>query len=209
MMLRAALLDMDGTLFDSHIDFLSLRESIGLPRDGRPILEQLEDATPQLRAHALSLLHAAEREGARTGTLIPGTEPLLAMLRNQDVKTALVTNNSKASLETFLERFPLRFDLVLSREDGASKPAPDLFNHALRVLEVAPKEAIAIGDTHLDCLAAVRAGVGHIVLIDLPEWMRDHLPQEAECQHVDSLASAHAMVAQLLGIPVPDSVARS
>ena len=74
MQIRAALLDMDGTLFDSRIDWLALRRKIELPWDGRPILAQLQDAPPDIRKKGLALLHEAERVGAENGELIPGTE---------------------------------------------------------------------------------------------------------------------------------------
>jgi len=199
MTLRAALLDMDGTIFDSSIDFLALRQAMGLPRDGRPILQQLEGATPDVRSRALELLHEAERRGAQAGSLIPGTERLLALLRTHRVQVALITNNSRTSVDTVLRRFPLEFDLTLCREDGATKPAPDLFHRALESLDVPPEEAMAIGDTHLDCQAAFGAGIAHIVLIGLPDWMLAHIPTGAACRHVSDLDAACLAVAEVLG----------
>ena len=197
---RAVLLDMDGTIFDSQIDFLAQREAIGLPRDGRPILAQIQELSPELQHRALSLLHEAERKGAQTGVLIPGTERLLRVIKEQGAVVALVTNNSKASLDTFLQRFPLAFDVVLSREDGVSKPAPDLFHLALDRLDAQAADAIAVGDTHLDGLAAAAAGVRDIVLINLPDWMQAHVPADVEHHHVQDLRAACDTVEHLLRV---------
>ncbi|GAG17565.1 unnamed protein product, partial [marine sediment metagenome] len=119
MRIRAVLLDMDGTLFDSRIDWLALRKKIELPWDGRPILAQLRDAPSDIHAKGLALLHEAERVGAEDGELIPGTHELLESLRCHSVRCALITNNSRRSVETVLSRYRLSFDLVHTRDDGA------------------------------------------------------------------------------------------
>ena len=179
MTIRAALLDMDGTIFDSKIDWLALREKIRIPWDGRPILAQLREASPEDSAYGLAMLHEAEKDGAENGELIPGTHELLDLLRRHDVRCALITNNSRRSVETVLRRFALSFDLVLTRDDGAYKPNPDAFLGALDRLKVRPQEAAAIGDAHLDLIAARSAGIGEVILVGTPTWMRDHIPPDA------------------------------
>ena len=153
------LFDMDGTIYDSGIDFLAIRERLGLPQNGMPILDQLRTASPETRARGVELLHAAEAEGAANGQLIPGTIELLSWLRRRDIRCALITNNSRRSVEAVLAKHPLFFDLVLTRDDGAAKPEPDLFLKALEQLHIQPSHAVVVGDTHLDALAAHRAGI--------------------------------------------------
>ena len=198
MRIRAALLDMDGTVFDSRIDWLALREKIELPWDGRPILAQLHDASPDVRAKGLALLHEAERVGAEDGELIPGTHELLESLRRHFVRCALITNNSRRSVETVLSRYRLSFDLVHTRDDGASKPDPEGFLRALSELKVDPSEAIAIGDAHLDLIAAHRAGIGEIILVGTPPWMREHIPPDVEYQAAADLVEAREILERML-----------
>ncbi len=198
MRIRAALLDMDGTLFDSRIDWLALRKKIELPWDGRPILAQLRDAPSDIHAKGLALLHEAERVGAEDGELIPGTHELLESLRRHSVRCALITNNSRRSVETVLSRYRLSFDLVHTRDDGASKPDPEGFLRALSELEAEPSEAVAIGDAHLDLIAAHRAGIGEIILVDTPPWMREHIPPDVEYQAAADLSEAREILEQLL-----------
>lgn len=173
-----ALFDMDGTIYDSGIDFLALRERLGLPQNGMPILDQLRTASSEIRTHGVELLHAAEAEGAANGQVIPGAPELLAWLQERDIRCALITNNSRRSVKAVLKKHPLAFDLILTRDDGAAKPEPDLFLNALERLHVQPSRAVVIGDTHLDALAAHRAGIQEICLVSLRDWMAALIPTD-------------------------------
>jgi HAD superfamily hydrolase (TIGR01509 family) len=184
---RCVLFDMDGTLYDSGIDFLAIRDRLELPQDGRPILEQLREASPDVHARGIELLHAAEAEGAANGQLIPGTRELLSWLQERNILCALVTNNSRRSVDVILAAHPLSFDLILTRDDAATKPSPDLFLLALDRLDCRPSEAAAVGDTHLDALAAHRAGIREIHLVSLPDWMADIIPADVKYKAANDL----------------------
>jgi len=199
MAIRAVLFDMDGTIVDSGIDWLTFRKEIGLPSDGRPILEQLERSAPEARERGRSALHRAEREGADRAQLLPGAAELVAMLQTRGVRCALITNNSRASAETVLSRHRLSFDLVLTREDGAAKPDPGIFIDALRQLGVPSNEAAAIGDAHLDVIAAHRSGIERIIAVGMPPWMAEHVSPEIDYTHVADLHEAHALLVRMLG----------
>jgi len=200
MRIRAALIDMDGTIFDSRIDWMSLRERIDIPWDGRAILAQLAEAPPDVREHGLALLHGAERDGAENGELIPGTYELLACLRGHGVRCALITNNSRRSAETVLARYDLPFDLVLTRDEAPAKPEPTSFRRALSTFDVEPSEAIAIGDAHLDLIAAHCAGVREIVLVATPPRMREHIPPDVEYRTACDLLEVREIVERMLTV---------
>ena len=189
---RCVLFDMDGTLYDSGIDFLAIRNRLGLPQDGRPILEQLREASPEARVRGIELLHAAEAEGAANGQLIPGTRELLAWLHDKGIRCALVTNNSRQSVDVILAVHPLSFDVIVTRDDAATKPAPDLFLLALQRLHVDAAHTVAVGDTHLDALAAHHAGIREIYLVSLPDWMADVIPADIEYETAKNLAEVRA-----------------
>lgn len=195
--LRAVLFDMDGTVFDSHLDWIELRRAMGLVPDGRPILAQLEGASEGERSRCLAILREAEREGAERGEIVPGTLELLAALREYGVACALVTNNSRRSVETVLARHPMPFDLVMSRDDGAMKPDARALLLPLERLGVPPQDAMAIGDAHLDALAAHGAGVANILLVHLPDWMRSHIPPDVPYREARDLFEAREIVLSL------------
>jgi len=192
------LFDMDGTIYDSGIDFQAIRERLGLPQNGLPILAQLGSASPEKRACGIEMLHAAEAEGAANGHLIPGTMKLLAWLREQSVYCVLITNNSRRSVNTILATHPVEFDLILTREDAASKPEPDLFLMAMERLHILPSNAVAVGDTHLDAVAAHRAGIREIHLVSLRERMAALIPADVGYQAASDLDEVRTRIGEWL-----------
>jgi len=198
MAIRAVLFDMDGTIWDAPIDWLAVRREIDLPVDGRPIYAQLMDLPSQERDQGIQILERHEELGAKNGRLVRGTEELLRCLHDAHVKCALVTNNSRRSVERVLERNPLPFDVVLSRDDGALKPDPQAFLSALEQLDVQPDEAIAIGDAHLDLIASDRAGIAEFILIGDNHWIRERLPAGVPHHRAADLVEARGIIMRLL-----------
>jgi len=185
--ISCALFDMDGTLYDSELSFHALRRDLGLPTDGEPILVQLERLPKRLRDAGVQRLHAAEEEAAGRGSLLPGAAELLAWLHEQAVLCALITNNSRRSLDTVLRRLSLRFDLTLSRDDGPMKPDPALYIEALQRFGLSPDQAVAIGDSALDARAAHAAGIRSIFLVHLSPLAARLVPAELPYVAADSL----------------------
>ncbi len=196
---RAALFDMDGTIFDSQIDLAAVRRALNLPRDGRSFLEQLSERPPGEQERGMALLVEAEMRGAEVGRLLPGAEALLSLLHERGVRCALVTNNSRRSADAVLRRHPLPFDLVLTRDDGPAKPDPSSFRAALAHFAVEPARALAIGDAHLDLLAAHGAGVTEIILVAPQPWVLDFIPPDIPYRRAADLHEVREVVLELLG----------
>ncbi|HID10632.1 MAG TPA: HAD family hydrolase [Candidatus Latescibacteria bacterium] len=162
-MIRAVLLDMDGTITEPYIDWKGLRDEIGVP-EGVPIMEYINGLPEGRREEALRALEAWEEEAARNAPLAEGAGELLKELRTMGVRTALVTNSSRICVEIVLERLRFRPDAVLSREDGRIKPAPDLVKKAVAALGARPEETLMVGDGIYDLEAARAAGVRFLLL---------------------------------------------
>lgn len=198
MAIRVALIDMDGTIWDAPIDWPQVRRAIGLPWDGRPILEHLAEMPPKEREHGLQILEQHEAQGVEHGTIVPGTFELLGFLKASHIKCALVSNNSRQSVAAVLRQHELSFDLVLTRDDGVFKPNPDPFLTALERLKAGPNEALVIGDAHLDLLAAQRAGINKIILVGTKPWMRELFPADVSYHQAADLFAVKAIVVRLL-----------
>lgn len=144
----------------------------------QPALGPLARAAEQDRESLVSELHARKaqhfdallREGKVP--LRPGVARLMDEAHAADVRLAVVTNASRASLVSLLQHSlgPAqreKLDLVLCGDEGvAKKPAPDLYLAALNRLGIQPAQAVAIEDSQLGLQAAAEAGVATLVAIN-------------------------------------------
>jgi HAD superfamily hydrolase (TIGR01509 family) len=174
------LFDLDGTLVDSvYQHVLAWREAleeVGLSlavwrihrrigMSGGLLVQALgreigHRVTPQ-QARQLQKRHAAAfaRYRAFIGPL-PGARELLQHLSQAGVRYAIATSGRADSARPTLEALGVRPEVpVITRDEvHRAKPDPDLFLAAAQRLNVPIVEAIVVGDSVWDLLAARRAG---------------------------------------------------
>ncbi|MEU6507672.1 HAD-IA family hydrolase [Streptomyces sp. NPDC046942] len=104
-----------------------------------------------------------ERRAARTALPTPGAAELITWLTGRGTRLAVVTNNAAAAAEDYLRAKGLweSFAVVHGRkaDPDLMKPHPDVLDRALKDLLLSPDEAVMIGDTPTDFMAAEQAGV--------------------------------------------------
>jgi len=165
---RAVLFDMDGTLLEPLEDGLpEFKRRWGIPGE-ELVVDFLTTLAPSRRAEVEREFAGLEARGASQSELRPGIRSLLEGLRRGGVRLAMVTNNRRASAVTVLTRHALTFDAVLTREDAAPKPAPEMIVRALSILDVEPQAAVLVGDALVDVIAARSAGLKRIYLFATP-----------------------------------------
>lgn len=170
--LRAVLFDMDGTIIDVPYDWAEIKRD--LQTNGRPILSHLSSLEEPERTRKWRRLEEYEEKATAQAKLMAGVPELLDFLSRQNIKTALVTNNSGTNTDRLLHRFDLGFDLVLTREEGLWKPSAGPFLEVMRRLEIGASECCAVGDSRFDLLAAEAAGISRVFLVSAaPEEFRD------------------------------------
>ncbi|MFI9246903.1 HAD family hydrolase [Streptomyces sp. NPDC053086] len=107
-----------------------------------------------------------ERIAARSALPTPGADGLVARLAERGIRLAVVTNNAAVAADDYLRARNLRtsFAAVHGRaaDPDLMKPHPDVLHRALRGLGLPPEEAVMIGDTPTDFVAAEQAGVRFI-----------------------------------------------
>jgi HAD superfamily hydrolase (TIGR01549 family) len=178
MALKAALLDVDGTLVDSnalHVE--AWREAFR--RHGREISReamhaQMGKGGDQIVEHFLTederrrfgaevdALHAELfiREYQPRERPLPGVRPLLERMKAQGLRVVLASSAKEKELEghrKVLGVDDLLDDCTTADDARHSKPCPDIFEAALGELD--PAEAVVIGDTPWDAQAARKAGI--------------------------------------------------
>jgi HAD superfamily hydrolase (TIGR01549 family) len=150
---------MDGTLTAPFLDFGLMRREMGIPSGPIDALEALAQMEEGKRTLAEAVLHRHEHRAASESSLNPGCVELLEWLAKVDVKTALVTRNSRKSVATVFERHGLHFDICITREDGKFKPDPAPLQLACRRLGVKEEVTWMVGDGSHDIEAGNAAGI--------------------------------------------------
>lgn len=156
-MIQGIVFDMDGTLTKPNMDFGALASEIGEAMD-EPVLEYMEKVDEKERVRVGSILKRFEAQAARDAELNDGVRELLDFVVRKGKKTALLTRNSRLSVETVLRKYNLKFDYIVSREDAKPKPSPDPILLIGRKLGIEPKHLLVVGDYLFDILCGKAAG---------------------------------------------------
>ncbi len=176
MSLKAVIFDLDGTVVENSYDWSGIRAELGTKSSS--ILEYLAGLPEPERSRKGAILERHEAEQTRQSSLREGMRELLAFLRDEGVKTALVTNNTRANTSYLLNKFSLSFDHVITRESGLWKPTGAPFVDVLRVFGADPDECAVVGDTRFDVWAAMDAGIDLILILTGKPEDFDELPVE-------------------------------
>ena len=179
-MTGAILFDVDGTLVDSNelhaaawqaafrhfgvaLPILEIRDQIGKGGDNlipallpKPLVERQEEIE-DFRSELFG------RDYLPRAAPFPGVRALFERIYADGVKIVLATSARQAELDFHISLLGCA-DLIFaatSKDDvDRSKPCPDIFEAALaRVAPLGPDQAIIVGDSPWDVMAAARAGL--------------------------------------------------
>jgi pyrophosphatase PpaX len=170
------LFDLDGTLINTNSLILAsfmhtlnqhcpgkyTRDDV-LKIMGEPLLDQMRRFDPgQAEAmvktyHAYNIKHHDEYAEA-----FPHVREVLQALDQAGVVMGVVSNKRRVVVERGLDLFqltPFMKTIVCIGDTPEAKPAPDMIFLALEQLKAVPEEALMVGDSRYDLMAARRAGV--------------------------------------------------
>jgi HAD superfamily hydrolase (TIGR01549 family) len=174
MAICGIIFDMDGTITAPYFDFTKIREEAGI--GDADMLDYLRYASRAEYDRIHSLLVRYEEAAVAGAKLNRGARTLLRYLAGQQIPTALLTRNSRRSVEGVCRKLKLKFDITISREDGPHKPAPEPIWRVANKWKLKRCEILMVGDYKWDVLCANNAGIPCALLLDggeLPEWAGD------------------------------------
>jgi phosphoglycolate phosphatase len=186
---RLCVFDLDHTLIRSPLDLaamaLDMRALLEAhhgplpPRDERwrvgELLAHCQREAPALAEALWTVALDHERRAGQAASLEPGAREAVAGARAAGLATAVWTNNAREVTAAVLGRFDLLadLDLVVTRDEmRALKPDPDGWRVIVR--HFGPCEAVVVGDSWVDGVAAAAAGVPFVAYrtnpADLDRW---------------------------------------
>ncbi|MGI4861944.1 MAG: HAD family hydrolase [Janthinobacterium lividum] len=177
---QAAIFDIDGTLIDSvdlharawqdafvkfghQVTFEQARSQIG--KGGDQLLPVfLSEAEQEDHGEEMEEWRGKHFKSRYLSMIRPfsSVPDLLRRVRDSGQKVAVASSAKQDELEVYLDIAGIKdlVEVTTSSEDAEkSKPAPDIFQVALKKLGIAAGDAIAIGDTPYDAQAAGKAGM--------------------------------------------------
>jgi phosphoglycolate phosphatase-like HAD superfamily hydrolase len=195
-MLKAVIFDIDGTLVDSvdihamawqealrefgfHAEYEAVRGQIG--KGGDKLIpefvpeEQLAAVQEKLSQHRAELFMRKYMPRIRALSCVP---ELFQRVRDEGLRIALASSAQGDELQEYVKLAGITefVEKNTSKDDvDESKPAPDIFEAALAKLKgVSADQAVVIGDTPYDAIAARRAGLRCIGVLT-GGWLAEEL----------------------------------
>ena len=194
--IRAVLFDLDGTLVNTWALYLESYLRTLEPYAGHRLsLDELRTLHPSSEVRALHSLVPADQVAAAHATLLehyralhdelfagvyPGVVAMLDALRQKGLPLGIVTGKSRGAWAITRAQSGLGdFAVFVGDDDVAeAKPSPEGLCLALRRLDLPAGDALYVGDSLQDAVAARDAGVRFAAALwakrpgDVPEFLR-------------------------------------
>jgi HAD superfamily hydrolase (TIGR01549 family) len=174
--------DMDGTLTKPILNFSEMRRRAGVP-DSQDILGYVNSLPDDAKARALHAIEEVEEEANNNMVIQPHVLKILDSLAGNQVKTALLTRNSRCSVDAFLKKLCSSFDAtlyqnlstdslfshILTRDFKPHKPSPAPVQHICTQWKLSPENVLLVGDGKEDIISGHLAGTLTCLLINEPQ----------------------------------------
>jgi HAD superfamily hydrolase (TIGR01549 family) len=172
--MKAAIFDMDGTLMDTWPAIYGCINEVLASMGAEPyeaaVLKPLvgtfigdiyknRGVDPDEARKIHKALYLSKYASASNP--YPGSVETLARLKSRGLKNAVITMRIGEVARKILGDYGygVNLDIVLGEDEVArGKPDPEHVMAACRAMEVAPEDAVMVGDTEFDMLAGMRAG---------------------------------------------------
>lgn len=170
------LFDLDGTLINTNslilASFMHTLETHCpgkytvndvIPIMGEPLLDQMKHFDPSQAEEMVSTYHSYNvKHHDDYVEEFPNVRQVLQQLHHAGVILGVVTNKRRLVVEKGLDLFGLKSfmqTIVCFGDTEKAKPEPDMIQLALKHLDTTPEQALMVGDSRYDLIAANRAFV--------------------------------------------------
>lgn len=161
---RGFILDWDGVIADTDLDFSGIRNKYF---DGKRV-PLIEAGKWLSEAHQIELwqdICVLEMEGAEKAVPVRGAFELIEWFEKHSIPWCVVSRNSMESIRLAALRigFPLP-EVTLSRDNGPVKPDPEALWLASDKIGIPYRECAMIGDFLYDMIGARRSGIRGVLV---------------------------------------------
>ncbi|WP_110185972.1 HAD family hydrolase [Pokkaliibacter plantistimulans] len=179
---RSWIFDLDGTLICNPLDFVGMREALGIAA-GVDILAYVGSLDEAQQREAEAIVTAFEVRAAEQSTVMPGAREVLVKLQEkhaQGYRVGVLSRNHRQAVLAGLHHSELLSffaeDCILAREDAAAKPDPAGIHKLLSFWQASTSTAVMVGDFHYDLSAGRAAGVATLLVGRESLWpaLTDH-----------------------------------
>lgn len=155
-LMEAFILDWDGVLANTNLDFQAVRDKY-FGGEIVPLIERAAELPPPLDKEAMEAIVKVEMDGAARAEPVEGAFELLSWLAENGKKWCVVSRNCRESIELAASRCGITLpEIVMSREDEFAKPDPRALVLSAGKLGVAADRCVMVGDFIYDMLGARR-----------------------------------------------------
>jgi len=217
---NAVLFDLDGTLTQYNLDYqfarVKIAEEINNLHLGRidpnsgltinamlyPLERKMNKKDFMILLHRIyGVLEKYELEFAKKVELLPNVQTTLKTLKDKGLKIAIVTNNGRLAAKETITRFHIDYliDVVVTREDAylihqsMGKPDVAIVKEALARLKIDSGDAVFIGDSIVDIIAARNSNVVSIAIPSGPTSSSDLLEYSPDYM-INSISELSALI---------------
>jgi HAD superfamily hydrolase (TIGR01549 family) len=160
----AFILDWDGVLAETKLDFKPLRQKY-FNGETVPLIEAASELPEPARSEVREEIRRIEMEGAERAVAVEGAKDLISWIAAAGKPWAVVSRNCRDSILLAAGKCGIALpSVLLSREDPHVKPEPEALSLAARKMGVDLADCVMVGDFVYDMLAANRAGVPAVLV---------------------------------------------
>jgi HAD superfamily hydrolase (TIGR01549 family) len=158
-MLKAVVLDLDGTITEPFLNFKELRLEMGVPLDRTSLLDLIAAMPEPRRTEANHILEKREALAADNAEFNRGARELLAFVQSRGLHSAVFTRNSGLSTAKVIAKLGIEVNEVITRNSPfPPKPDPAALLDLIRAWQIGPEEVLMVGDYLYDVQAGKAAG---------------------------------------------------